>query len=170
MEKGRGRRKRIPGSSLLQLPYFGFSHIAPYRLRGACYVNECKRNQERRLNVIHGIPTVIAVDFDGTLCRSEWPSIGKPNKVMIHSLIDRKKYGDKIILWTCREGKLLDEAVSWCKSFGLTFDAINENLPEYIEKYGNNPRKIHADLYIDDKSVKPLRDYRESGLRYKAKK
>lgn len=115
---------------------------------------------------------VIAVDFDGTLCRSMWPAIGKPNLFLISSLKGKQSNGNKLILWTCREGKLLDDAVKWCKSFGLEFDAVNENLPEYIEKYGGNPRKIHADMYIDDKSVKPtwyVRDLKEM-QRERAKK
>ena len=49
-----------------------------------------------------------------------------------------------------REGELLDNAVSWCMDRGLVFDAINDNLPEMIEFYGNNPRKIFANWKIDD--------------------
>lgn len=100
---------------------------------------------------------VIAVDFDGTLCRSRWPGIGEPNLFLLHDLANKRKYKTaQVILWTCREGKLLEDAVNWCKSYGLEFDAINDNLPEMIAKYsGSNPRKLHADLYIDDKSVKP---------------
>lgn len=60
--------------------------------------------------------------------------------------------GDKLILWTCREGALLDEAVLWCLNRGLKFDAVNDNLPEDIEKYGNNCRKVNADVYLDDKN------------------
>lgn len=33
------------------------------------------------------------------------------------------------------------------------FDAVNENLPEMVEWYGNDSRKVHADCYIDDKCV-----------------
>lgn len=60
--------------------------------------------------------------------------------------------GAKIILWTCRTGIQLEKAVLWCFRRGLMFDAVNENLPERVEKFGTDPRKIGADEYIDDKS------------------
>lgn len=68
-------------------------------------------------------------------------------------LIKRRKQGNKIILWTCREGDRLQEAVEWCKSYGLEFDAVNENIPEMIEWYGNDTRKIGYDVLIDDKAI-----------------
>ena len=95
---------------------------------------------------------VIAVDFDGTLCKEKWPEIGVPNTALIQWLISRKVMGDKLILWTCRVGDMLNEAVMWCKAQGLTFDAVNENLPENVEKYGNDCRKVFADMYLDDKA------------------
>lgn len=98
---------------------------------------------------------IIAVDFDGTLCEECWPEIGNPNLRLIGELIYRKGLGDKIILWTCRTDLQLQQAVEWCKSFGLTFDAINDNIPETVEKYGSNSRKITADVYIDDKAAFP---------------
>ncbi len=98
---------------------------------------------------------IIAVDFDGTLCFDEWPSIGAPNYALIRFLKERKLKGDKLILWTCRSGKELEEAVGWCGSKGLFFDAVNDNVPEMIEKYGGNSRKITCDYYIDDRAMPP---------------
>lgn len=95
----------------------------------------------------------IAVDFDGTLCENQWPRIGRENRHIINQLIRHQADGDKVILWTCREGELLDEAVLWCLNRGLRFDAINDNLPENKARYGNNCRKVWADEYWDDKSV-----------------
>ena len=97
--------------------------------------------------------TVYSVDFDGTLCESVWPGIGAPNMALINHLIKRREQGNKIILWTCREGVRLQEAVEWCKEYGLEFDAVNDNLQELKDEFGNNPRKIYADCYIDDKAV-----------------
>ena len=77
------------------------------------------------------------------------------NDAIIGSLIQRQKQGDAIILWTCRSGKRLSEAVQRCRRNGLTFNAVNENMPETIKRLGHNPRKIYADIYIDDKAVKP---------------
>ena len=96
---------------------------------------------------------IIAVDFDGTLCYSNWPELGAPNTMLIDYLLQEKAAGSKLILWTCRAGKALAYATEWCREQGLTFDAINDNLPEIIELYGNNSRKITCDYYIDDKSV-----------------
>lgn len=96
---------------------------------------------------------VIAVDFDGCLCVKKWPEIGAPNWDAIHALIRRKADGDKIILWTCRDGKQLEEAVLWCINHGLRFDAVNENLPENIKFFGNDCRKIWANEYWDDRAV-----------------
>lgn len=96
---------------------------------------------------------VIAVDFDGTLSLGEWPSIGPANKELIDFLKEQKKNGDKIILWTCREGDALQEAVRWCEREGLVFDAVNDNIPEMIERYGTNSRKVSCDYYIDDRAV-----------------
>ena len=95
---------------------------------------------------------IIAVDFDGTLCYSNWPELGEPNMPLIEYLRAQKKSGNKLILWTCRAGEPLDKAVEFCKENGLIFDAINDNLPETIEKYGSNSRKITCDVYIDDRA------------------
>lgn len=99
---------------------------------------------------------IIAVDFDGTITReSKWPDLGEPNLPFISELIRRRKNGDKLILWTCRDCDLLQAAINFCRAFGLEFDAVNENIPEITEKFGNS-RKVYADLYVDDKAVKTL--------------
>lgn len=95
---------------------------------------------------------IYAIDFDGTLCKSMYPKIGSPIQEMIDYCIQLKN-DNQIILWTCRTGKELDEAIEWCEEKGIKFDAINENLPEIIEKFKGDCRKIYADIYIDDKSV-----------------
>ena len=95
---------------------------------------------------------IIAVDFDGTLCTNEWPEIGEPNTELITQLIEARENGSKVILWSCRNKKDLAAAVKWCKDQGLTFDAVNQNLPERIRKYRNDSRKVSADLYIDDRA------------------
>ena len=99
---------------------------------------------------------IIAVDFDGTLCKNCWPDIGEPNHKLIDYLMECYFNGAKLILWTCREGELLDKALEWCEEMGLLFDAVNNNIPESIEKYGSNCRKVYADIYIDDLSAKPF--------------
>ena len=98
---------------------------------------------------------IIAGDFDGTLCFSSWPELGEPNLPLIDYLRNWRASGNKLILWTCRAGEALEKAVDWCQKQRLEFDAINDNLPEIIELYGNNSRKISCDYYIDDKAILP---------------
>ena len=95
-------------------------------------------------------PTIYAIDFDGTIALTDFPTILSSIQP-VESFIKRlQRRGDKWILWTMREGSILDEAVAWCRSYGLFPDAVNDNLPDMKEKWGNNPRKVFADFYIDD--------------------
>lgn len=98
---------------------------------------------------------IIGVDFDGTLCKSIWPGLGPPNDKLIEKLLTLQADGARLILWTCREGKQLDDALAWCKGHGLIFDAVNDNLQEIKELYIGNSRKIFCDYYIDDKGYSP---------------
>jgi len=98
---------------------------------------------------------IIAVDFDGTLCSECYPAIGMPNLPLFALLKGARRQGKKVILWTCRCGDLLEEAVAWCRMFGLEFDAVNENVAQTLEQYGTESRKISADVYIDDKACWP---------------
>ena len=75
------------------------------------------------------------------------------NEQLIQRIILMQRQGVKFILWTCREGKLLEDAVAWCKERGLIFDSVNDNLPERIEQYASNCRKVSADEYWDDRAV-----------------
>ena len=95
---------------------------------------------------------IIAVDFDGTLCENKWPEIGEPNKELIAYLKKRQEAGDKLVLWTCRVGEILDNAVAWSAEQGIIFDAVNENLPEVVSSFGTDTRKIFANEYIDDRN------------------
>ena len=93
------------------------------------------------------------IDFDGTLCENYFPNIGEPKQAIIDYVKKLKSSGHYIGLWTCREGKILDEAVEWCKEQGIIFDTINANLPERIEKWGCDCRKVGYDYVIDDKNL-----------------
>lgn len=96
---------------------------------------------------------IIAVDFDGCLCSHAYPEVGKPYFDIIEKARGEQLRGAKLILWTCREGKELELAVQACKLWGLEFDAINDNIPELIDEWGNNSRKVEADEYWDDRAV-----------------
>lgn len=96
---------------------------------------------------------IIAVDFDGTLCENKWPEIGEANIELITYLIAKQRIEKaRLILWTCRVGEMLDKAVTWCSEQGLEFDAVNKNLPDIIEEFGSDTRKIFANQYIDDRN------------------
>ena len=93
---------------------------------------------------------IIAMDFDGTIVENRWPDIG-PLIPRAKRLLDRfVRSGGKVIIWTCREGESLKAAKQFLDSHKIPYHAINEHLPEQIEKYGNDPRKIGAQMYIDD--------------------
>jgi hypothetical protein len=102
---------------------------------------------------------IIAVDFDKTLCYSNYPELGEPNLTLIEILKRLKNQGHRLILWTCRTNEPLEAAVKWCTNHGLTFDSINEDVPGIGEELGidgswyDSARKVYADIYIDDKCV-----------------
>jgi hypothetical protein len=94
----------------------------------------------------------IAVDFDGTIVDHEYPAIGKEKLFAFRTLKELEKMGARLILWTFRAGKELDEAVEFCRKNGIEFYAVNKNYPE--EVYDETiSRKIDADIFIDDKNV-----------------
>ena len=101
---------------------------------------------------------IYAVDFDGTLAETKFPEIIKPYFSMFMTCKEIRRRGDILILWTCRCGKDLEDAVEFCRKHGLEFDYINENVPENAEKFGNDSRKIFAHEYIDDKAWSPDRE------------
>ncbi len=95
---------------------------------------------------------IIGIDFDGTLCEHKYPEIGEPNLNLIASLIKKRWEGDKLILWTCRDGERLEEAIEWCKLYQLFFDAVNEDLPEIKRTFTFKSNKVYADIYVDDRN------------------
>lgn len=101
---------------------------------------------------------IYAVDFDGTLAKTKFPEIIHPNIPIFMMCKQLKRKGAILILWTCRYGKDLEDAVEYCKKYGLEFDYINENVPENVERWGGDSRKIYAHEYIDDKAWSPIRE------------
>jgi hypothetical protein len=94
----------------------------------------------------------IAVDFDGTIVDHEYPNIGKEKLFAFRTLKELEKKGARLILWTFRTGKELDEAVEYCRQNGIEFYAVNRNYPEEVFDETIS-RKIDADLFIDDKNL-----------------
>jgi hypothetical protein len=101
---------------------------------------------------------IIAVDFDGTIVEHEYPRIGKEIPFAFETLKLFQKDGHQIILWTFRSGKELEESVNYCRTRGLEFYAVNKSYPE--EKFDLSiSRKIHADIFIDDRNLGGLLDW-----------
>ena len=96
---------------------------------------------------------IIAVDFDGTLAENKFPEIGNPIPSTIAKAKREQEKGARLILWTCRINERLTAAVEWCARQGLHFEAVNENLPDIIEAFGGDTRKIFANEYWDDRAV-----------------
>lgn len=103
---------------------------------------------------------LIAVDFDGTIVEHAYPAIGKPIPFAIDVLKKLQEEGNQVVLWTYRTGKELDDAVNYCKEKGLDFYAVNKMFPEEEWEEGG-PRKIDADIFIDDKNILGLPDWGE---------
>lgn len=95
-----------------------------------------------------------AIDFDGTVIDVEggYPNIGREREEAIDVLLEMKKAGHKLVLWTCRNGPELQDAIIWCRSRNLEFDAVCDNLDSVKTNYGD-PRKIVATYYVDDRNA-----------------
>ena len=103
---------------------------------------------------------VIAVDFDGTIVEHRYPAIGKERPFAIETLQKLTQEGHRLILWTVREGKCLEEAVEFCRSRGLEFYAVNRDYPEEEQQVNNHyTRKLKADIWIDDRNLGGLPDW-----------
>ncbi len=102
----------------------------------------------------------IAVDFDGTIVTHRYPEIGEELPFATDTLKMLIQDRHKLILWSVREGKLLDDAVEWCRQRGVEFYAINKDYPEEdTEKNRHFSRKLKVDLWIDDRNVGGLPDW-----------
>lgn len=102
----------------------------------------------------------IAVDFDGTIVEDRYPDIGPEQPFATETLRMLIKERHRLILWTVREGKALEEAVNWCRERGVEFYAVNRDYPEEKAEFNNHfSRKIKADIWIDDRNIGGLPDW-----------
>jgi|GEM_PF-3232634 len=104
---------------------------------------------------------IIAVDFDGTLHTGEYPYIGAISPYAKKYMKKLKDDGHYLIIWTCREGDTLTEAINWLLSQDIPFDRVNDHELENKARYGGKTRKVYAHLYIDDKQVGGLPTWEE---------
>lgn len=103
---------------------------------------------------------IIAVDFDGTIVEHKYPEIGQEVPFAIDTLKMLIKDQHRLILWSVREGALLDKAVEWCRARGVEFYAVNKDYPEEEKEKNNHfSRKLKADFFIDDRNVGGLPEW-----------
>jgi hypothetical protein len=104
---------------------------------------------------------VIAVDFDGTIVEHRYPEIGEERpfatEVLRMLIADRHK----VILYTMRNGKLLEDAVKWCAERGVEFYAVDSDEPNdfVADRNRNFSPKVNADYFIDDRNIGGLPDW-----------
>ncbi len=101
----------------------------------------------------------IAVDFDGTIVEHRYPKIGEEIPFATETLKILVKERHRLILWTVREGDLLEEAIEWCRQRGVSFYAVNKDYPEEEKNHHGFSRKLKADLFIDDRNLGGLPDW-----------
>jgi len=96
---------------------------------------------------------IIAIDFDGTIVEDSYPKIGKTKLFAFETMKRLKSEGYRLVLWTFRNGRYLDEAIKFCKKNGLEFYAINSSFEGEIFEGNKQSRKINADIFIDDRNL-----------------
>lgn len=101
----------------------------------------------------------IAVDFDGTIVEHRYPKIGEEIPFATETLKILAQERHKLILWTVREGELLEEAIEWCRQRGVFFYSVNKDYPEEEKSHNGFSRKLKADLFIDDQNLGGLPDW-----------
>ena len=101
----------------------------------------------------------IAVDFDGTIVEHRYPKIGEEIPFATETLKILAQERHKLILWTVREGELLEEAIEWCRQRGVFFYSVNKDYPEEDKSHNGFSRKLKADLFIDDRNLGGLPDW-----------
>ena len=101
----------------------------------------------------------IAVDFDGTIVEHRYPKIGEEIPFATETLKILAQERHKLILWTVREGELLEEAIEWCRQRGVFFYSVNKDYPEEEKSHNGFSRKLKADLFIDDRNLGGLPDW-----------
>lgn len=103
---------------------------------------------------------IIAVDFDGTIVTHEYPNIGEELPFATETLRMLIRDHHRVILWSVREGKLLQDAIDWCRERGVEFYAVNRDYPEEEKEKNNHySRKLKADYFIDDRGIGGLPDW-----------
>lgn len=106
---------------------------------------------------------IIAIDFDGTCVTHDYPRVGESVPHAAHVLRRLNECDVKIIVWTLRCGKHLDEdAKEWFEANEIKVWSYNQN-PEQ-SSWSDSP-KCYAHAYIDDAALGCPLVYPEDGSR-----
>lgn len=92
---------------------------------------------------------IISLDFDGTVVTEAHPAIGKDIGA-VPVLKDLIRSGHKLVLNTMRFGRCLQDAIDWFEYNGIKLYGVNKTPGQ--SNWTTSP-KVHADIYIDDKSL-----------------
>ena len=111
------------------------------------------------LSYVRPFKAILAIDFDGTICMSDYPALGMQRKDAGVYMRKLAKDGYGIVINTCREGIALSDSIKWLHKNAIPYHYVNCNFPHLIEMYGADCRKISADLYIDDKCLTGLPEW-----------
>lgn len=95
----------------------------------------------------------LAIDFDGTIVEDAYPGIGKAQPFAFETLKRLESKGYRLILWTYRHGKRLEEAVKFCRKNGIEFYAVNSSFEGEVFDGDTQSRKLDADIFIDDRNL-----------------
>jgi len=94
--------------------------------------------------------SIIAVDFDGTVCRHEFPEVGADVPGAVTTLLFLASMGHSLILYTIRSGRFLDDAKKWFEINKIPLAGV-QYAPGQSEWTSSN--KCYAQIYIDDAAL-----------------
>lgn len=94
-----------------------------------------------------------AIDFDGTIAYDAYPNIGELIPGAKETMAKIRELGGQIVIWTCRTDEALENAIKFLADNGIEYDKFNESFDHNVNLYGNDTRKVYADIYIDDRSL-----------------
>lgn len=119
---------------------------------------ECWQNQSQKkafsINIRETLETQVAVEAENEEAALREVERRWKNGEYIVAAAAEQIAGAGLILWTCREGELLENALEACARWGLHFDAVSDSLPSWKKFYGNETRKVGATEYWDDKAYR----------------
>jgi hydroxymethylpyrimidine pyrophosphatase-like HAD family hydrolase len=105
----------------------------------------------------------LAIDFDGTIVEMDFPEIGALKPFAKETLEVLKQEGHNIIIWTCRYGDKEKQVKKFLADNEIPYDTINDHIPQNVKDLRHlhpDTRKVFADIYIDDRQIFWLDDWK----------